>query len=94
MGKAQYKIEGGKLIKVQLVKNDNSIGKVKITGDFFLHPEHLIEDLEKTLEGLQIENDVLAQHIADFIQTHGATLLGAAPEDFAKCIVMAGENDD
>ena len=90
MGKAQYKVEGGKLIKVQLEIEDNKIKKVKITGDFFLHPEELIDEMEKAVEGVVLHEQVLADRIRAFIVKNKAVLLGASPEDFARCIVMAG----
>ncbi len=94
MGKAQYKVEGGKLVKVQLCSENGKIDEVKITGDFFLHPEELIEELEKTLEGSEINEGLLTGQIKAFIKKHKAVLLGATPEDFAKCIMMAGEKSD
>ena len=94
MGKAQYKVEGGKLIKVQLETEANKIKKVKITGDFFLHPEELIEELEKVIEGTTLHEQILANHIKAFIIKNEAVLLGASSEDFAKCIVMADTNNE
>jgi lipoate-protein ligase A len=91
--KAEYKVAGGKLIRVQLVKKETMIEKVKITGDFFLHPEELIEDLEEALVGQAINVSNLDEFIGAFIKRRGATLLGASPEDFAKCIIMAAENE-
>jgi len=90
MGKATYKVEGGKLIKVQLLERDGKIQEIKITGDFFLHPEDLIEDLEKALIGKPLKEQDLAESIKSLMQKREATLLGASPEDFAKCILMAG----
>jgi hypothetical protein len=92
--KAEYKVRGGKLIKVQLTARGNAIEKVKITGDFFLHPEELIEEMEKMLEGHLLDERDLAELIKVFIEKSGATLLGASPEDFARCITMAGEKSD
>jgi lipoate-protein ligase A len=94
LGKAQYKVEGGKLIKVQLKLEDEKIKEAKITGDFFLHPEELIDELEKKLEGSELNENVLADHIKAFIKRNKAVLLGVTPEDFAKCIVMAGAKND
>jgi lipoate-protein ligase A len=94
MGKAQYKVKGGKLIRVQLETESNKIRKVKVTGDFFLHPEELIEELEKALEGATLHEQALGGHIKEFIKKNKAVLLGASPEDFAKCIVMASANND
>ena len=93
MGKATYKVEGGKLIKVQILERDDKIHKIKITGDFFLHPEDLIEDLEKTLTGKPLKEREIAESIRNLIQEREATLLGASPEDFAKCILMAGNKN-
>jgi len=94
LGKAEYKVKDGKLIRVQLVKKENRIEKVKITGDFFLHPEELIEELEQALAGRELDESNLAKSIRIVIEQKGATLLGASPEDFTRCIVMAGEKDD
>ncbi|MEM2342308.1 MAG: lipoate protein ligase C-terminal domain-containing protein [Candidatus Bathyarchaeia archaeon] len=90
MLRAEHKVEGGKLIKVQLKKENNRISFIKITGDFFMHPEDLIEDFERSLLGCVIEEVAIANTIKDFINSRGVILLGASPEDFAKCIVKAG----
>ncbi|MBS7614552.1 hypothetical protein KEJ18_02305 [Candidatus Bathyarchaeota archaeon] len=90
MNKAQLKVEGGKLIKIQLETVDDKIKKVKITGDFFLHPEELIDDMERTVTGASLDEKAIADRIKKFILRNKAVLLGASPEDFAKCIVMAG----
>ena len=93
MGKAEYKVAGGKLIRVQLDKKGSRIEKLRITGDFFLHPEELIEDLEKALVGHVLNMLDMGEFIGAFIERRGATLLGASPEDFAKCITMAAEKE-
>jgi lipoate-protein ligase A len=94
VGRAEYKVEGGKLIKVQLEKSGNAIGKIKIMGDFFLHPEELIEEVERTLEGRPLNEADLIKHLKTLIEENEATLLGASSVDFARCIVMAGDDDD
>jgi len=91
MGRAVYKVEGGKMIKVQLAQKDEKIEKIRITGDFFLHPEDLIEEIEKMLIGSPLEQESISNSVSAFIEKKGATLLGAAPEDFAKCIMMASD---
>jgi lipoate-protein ligase A len=93
MGRAQYKVKGGKLLKVQLSQTGFKISKVKITGDFFLHPEALIEELEETLLGQPLDEAKLAAFIESFLSKRNAIMLGVSPADFAKCIVMAVEKD-
>jgi lipoate-protein ligase A len=92
MPKAEHKVEGGKLIKVQLDEKNGKIIKVKIMGDFFMHPEELIEELEKSLIGCTLNEPEIAKTIKNFIEKNNITLLGVSPEDFAKCIMKAGES--
>lgn len=89
MGRAEYKVKDGKLIRVQLSEVDQRIDKIKITGDFFLHPETLIEELEETLLGQPLDEITLTSSIEVLLTKRNATLLGASPADFAKCIMMA-----
>ncbi|MBS7634432.1 hypothetical protein KEJ34_02900 [Candidatus Bathyarchaeota archaeon] len=91
MFRSEYKVEGGKMIKVQLNKDDGRICAIKITGDFFMHPEELIEDLERSLIGCPLDETIIIETIRNFIEVRGMTLLGVAPEDFARCIIKAGE---
>ncbi len=93
MGRAEYKVEGGKLIKVQLTLEDKKIKKIKITGDFFLHPEEVIEDIEQALEGCLLDEQKLSRLIENVLESKQAVSLGVSPRDFARCIIMAGEKN-
>ena len=93
MQKATYKVEGGKMIRVSLKEKDNRIQKIKLTGDFFLHPEELIEELEEALVGKPLNAQDLNETIKMLTKSRNATLLGASPEAFVKCILMAGGRD-
>lgn len=93
MGRAEYKVEGGKLVKAQVVTEKNKIQKVKITGDFFIYPEEFLEELEDTLVGSMLDEPSLTKLIEDVAEKRNATLLGVSPKDFAKCIVMAGKSN-
>lgn len=89
MGRASYKVEGGKMIKVQLTQKDGKIEEIKIMGDFFLHPEELIEQIESMLVGSPLEEESLMSSISALIEKRRAVLLGCTPRDFARCIMMA-----
>jgi len=93
LGRAEYKVEGGKLIKVQLTAADGKIRRIKITGDFFLHPEEVIEDIENALEGQILDEHELSSLIENVMKNKQAVSLGVSPEDFARCIIMAGEKN-
>ena len=95
MGKAIYKVKGGKMIKIQLaLENEKIIRDLRITGDFFLHPEETIEDIEKALRGCSLSKEELVRIIKETLTSRRAVLLGASPEDLARCIIMAGEKSD
>jgi lipoate-protein ligase A len=91
MGRAIYKVEGGKMIKVTLTQRDGKIGWLKITGDFFLHPEDLIEEMERMLISLPIKEGEISNSIEELMKKRNGTLVGAAPADIARCIMMASD---
>jgi lipoate-protein ligase A len=93
LGRAEYKVKGGKLIKVQLAVEDGRISRIKITGDFFLHPEDVIEEIEEALKGHVLDEQELSQLIENVLESKGAVSLGAGPRDFARCIMLAGEGN-
>jgi lipoate-protein ligase A len=94
MGRALLKVKGGKLVKVQLTQKDGEIQKIRITGDFFLHPEEAIDKLEQALVGKPLKEENLLQTVRNILREKKVTLLGVAPEDFVKCVLMACDEDD
>ncbi len=46
---------GGKQLKVTIVSSGGAIECARVTGDFFTHPEGLIEILEERLVGVKAE---------------------------------------
>ena len=89
MGKATYKVENGKMIKVSLEDSGGKIQEIKITGDFFLHPEEFIEVLEHSLVGLTLEKSNLLMKIKNMTKKHKVVLIGATIDDLVQCIINA-----
>ncbi len=54
-----------KLVKIELAYHQKSmeIKSIKITGDFFLHPEETIEKLEASLVGVKLEKESIKNKI-------------------------------
>lgn len=46
---AESKVPGGKLVRIKVDCFDGAIRSVRIEGDFFVHPEEGIADLESSL---------------------------------------------
>ena len=89
-GSATKKISGGKLIRVDVVYTDQ-VEQVKITGDFFLHPEELITVLEESLAGTEIplSEDLLVDRVQSIIKNNDATVIGFSPEDLISVLMDA-----
>ncbi|MDD1764525.1 MAG: hypothetical protein LUQ46_00730 [Candidatus Methanomethyliaceae archaeon] len=48
------KFSEGKLLKVTVRSERGVIHEVRVTGDFFVHPEEALEMMEKALRGVSI----------------------------------------
>ncbi|NPV86603.1 MAG: hypothetical protein HPY45_11425 [Anaerolineae bacterium] len=84
------KIPGGKLLRVDIGYSDR-VEQVKITGDFFLHPEDVLSALEDTIRGtlLPIDSDGLALQLEAVLCSQHAEIIGFSPADLAEMIVEA-----
>jgi len=49
MKRAEYKIPGGKLLAAEVQEKGGKLTRVKLVGDFFMHPEEAIDALEAAL---------------------------------------------
>ncbi len=80
------KVEGGKMLRVRGSVSDGRISSVTITGDFFLHPEDVIESIESSLQGALLERETVLAVVAN--ELVGATLVGATEEDVTDLVMM------
>jgi len=89
-GKAEERLHNGKLIRVK-VEHRDFIEKIEISGDFSLHPQEVIKEIERNLIGVEIESaeSGIADLIEDTITEHHAMLSGVTPLDIAKVIKKA-----
>jgi biotin synthase len=67
----------------------NRIKSLRIFGDFFAHPENVIDALEENLKGKRIEETELMENIEETIKNKNSEIFGFEPEDLAKVIVEA-----
>jgi lipoate-protein ligase A len=52
--RCEEKIPNGKLVCIEVWPDGAQVARVKITGDFFLHPEESITLLEDSLRGMPL----------------------------------------
>ncbi|WP_027350336.1 lipoate--protein ligase family protein [Halotalea alkalilenta] len=77
----EYKVPGGKLVVVDLDEVDGRLSGVRLSGDFFLEPDDLLERIDAALEGAPAGLDIeaLAARVRAALPAD-ATLLGLTPE--------------
>ncbi|NJD77350.1 MAG: hypothetical protein FIB08_09690 [Candidatus Methanoperedens sp.] len=81
------KVKEGKIVKVE-VDCEDVIKKLRITGDFFLHPEDVLDDIEKTMVGLKkdVSFETLVIKINDIVKNNDARMIGISPESIAEVL--------
>ena len=89
-GQAVYKVPGGKLLKVSVDFEEDVIERVKVSGDFFAHPEESIELIEEALVGAMIGPE-LEELLEDLIEENGIELYGVDVESIVTAIHLARE---
>lgn len=89
-GSATTKVSGGKLVRVEVSWSDR-LETVKITGDFFLHPEEMIIEIEKQLIGLALplDQETIVIKINNLLNQFQAQLIGASPTDVVNTLLEA-----
>ncbi|MDZ4159256.1 MAG: hypothetical protein U1B80_05630 [Anaerolineaceae bacterium] len=81
-GTSSLKVSGGKMVRIDIRYADCLI-EVKLTGDFFLHPEETITAIEDAMTGarLPLDKPSLLNKINAVLLENQAQLIGATPED-------------
>jgi len=87
--KAELKVKGGKLLKVECSVENDLIKDVRFTGDFFLTPEESIFRLEEALKGIHAREEEIARRVDAFFRTENVTLIGLNPVHFVEVIMLA-----
>ncbi len=84
------KVKEGKVVNVK-VEYDDIINDVKITGDFFLHPEDILAEIERSIIGLPRTADerIIASNIDRITAGKEVQMIGISQESLAVLIEEA-----
>lgn len=90
ISRARKKVKEGKVIKVE-VEYDEVIKNIRITGDFFLHPEDILNKIEKSIIGLNktVNEEAIASNINRIIAAEDVQMIGISPESIAGLVKEA-----
>lgn len=87
---SKQKVKEGKVVKVE-VEYDEVIKNVRITGDFFLHPEDILEEIEKSMVGLErnADEETITSNILKVTADRDIQMIGISPGSIALLIKEA-----
>ncbi len=85
----EEKIKGGKLVSIEV--SDGRV--VRITGDFFAHPEELIGLIENELSKIdpKIGEENIANALEKIVKRENGEMIGISPTDLARIFLKAIE---
>ena len=89
--KAEYKVPGGKLVRVDLDIKNSRISAIKISGDFFLHPEEDITIIEETILNMPLDENELTRKINAILTERKIESVGVDAKAIAKAIMKSTE---
>ncbi|MEM3364199.1 MAG: lipoate protein ligase C-terminal domain-containing protein [Candidatus Micrarchaeia archaeon] len=87
MVQIERKVRGGKLVRVDVQFMEGRIASIRITGDFFMHPEDAIIEIERRMVGLHKDN--IAEGVAEVFSSVNAEIVGFTPSDISDMISEA-----
>jgi len=85
-GFASEKVKGGKLVQVRVDVDEDVVKNVRITGDFFLHPEEVLEEIEESLVGVGVfeQEETILERLKRVIKEREAILVGFSAEGLVR----------
>lgn len=89
MKQFSYKVPGGKMIKIKVQTEGERIEDILILGDFFLHPESTLLQIETNLKGCGVDTQEIQNTISRVLSKENAQIIGASEADLARAIISA-----
>ena len=69
--------------------SDGRITRVRITGDFFAHPEDVVEEVERRLVGSRLDRGEVAGRVSSAVADLNAILVGVSVGDLVEVVLKA-----
>lgn len=82
-----YKVENGKLLRLQVGVKSGVVEFIRLRGDFFMHPEERFAEIEQELAGVRVEN--IAQAFDEFVLKHKIKVVGFSGRDLQAAVSRA-----
>lgn len=85
----EKKSEGGKLVKVCIKLLGNTVRGVLISGDFFVDPGEVFEELAQELANIEIERNEVTALVTERIKKKKLEFIGISMRDIEEAIYKA-----
>ncbi|MEM7816003.1 MAG: lipoate protein ligase C-terminal domain-containing protein [Candidatus Aenigmatarchaeota archaeon] len=82
-----YKVPGGKFLRIDIDTEKDKITDIRITGDFFIHPEEGILDIENSLRGAN--KNKVGEILRKTLNEKNIKIIGFDVSDIEKAVSMA-----
>jgi hypothetical protein len=79
-----YKVLNGKLLRIDFDLENNTIKNIRITGDFFIHPEESIKVIENSLKNIRINE--IEKKLNETISKNKIKIVGFNGKDLEKAL--------
>jgi lipoate---protein ligase len=83
------KAPGEKLVRVRFHLDAGRVSGLKISGDFFIHPEDAVERIENSLNNLPFDENSAVEKLKNLIRGGTIELVGVSPESIARAIATS-----
>ena len=91
VGKCTLKVPNGKMLKVSVEFEGKRIEKVVIKGDFFIHPEESLDNLEMALKGMEYTRKGVGDAVTRFFAKKGLIAYGITPKAVTDAVMKCKE---
>jgi lipoate-protein ligase A len=83
--RAQRKVPDGKLVRMDAACADGFLSAIRITGDFFVHPEEALANIERDLNASRLHGGEadLESKVGSIVSANNALLVGFGAKDIA-----------
>ncbi len=80
-----YKVPEGKLLRIDLERDGEVIKDIRIRGDFFIHPEDSITEIEDILKGTAIKD--IGKRLSGLFESKKIHVIGFGINDLENAIL-------
>jgi lipoate---protein ligase len=86
--RSQKKVPDGKLVRIDAVCEQHTISNIRISGDFFVHPEEALFTIERELDNLRMtgQEEDLRDKVGSAVAASGGVLIGFGVEDLVQLL--------